>query len=246
MSGRMIVRAKRSRSASSAAAVRSVKQAVRRIAEKKVYDTIAGGTSTTVTNTTPIIDDIADIASGADISSRIGNKITVRSVHIRAHLWSAFGINVASDTSLYNSTDAQPVVWRVALVQDRQPAASGTNPVFTDIFSNNSTVANVLSFQAVGQLERFKVIRTWTFCPPVGSYPLATTPQALPQSVYMDEFVPIRASQSELRFQGATGTTCNQNKLLLVVFNNATAQNVARSLPAHYIRYSVRVRFTDM
>lgn len=252
---------KRSRSATatsvSRTASRVVARAIRKVAEKKLLDLAAGANGTLVNGSTPLFSSCVDIPQGAEFGMRVGNKVSLKSIHIRAHLWSNTSLSStalagdASDT-FFDNTVRNPLIWRVALIQDKQPVAAGTVPAFSDIYSSASVPQNVLSFQATTNLERFKVLRTWTFTPALNALSPYTTGGVENGGVFcqysgvvLDEFIPIRTANSELKYSTATATACQMNKTWLVIFNNQ-AVAAAGTVPAHYARLSIRTRFTDL
>lgn len=81
------------------------------------------------------------IAQGTTAFTRVGNRISMQSVHMRYSLrqW---------DVSTFNNNH----IWRMLIVYDRSP--NGSNPAITDILASN----HQLALQNMDNKDRFKIL----------------------------------------------------------------------------------------
>jgi len=88
------------------------------------------------------------IPQGATVANRIGNKVVVRSVHLKA--------------SLVNQIFANAATARMAVIYDKQP--NGAFPAYTDIFLDQPIgAANTYSGINIANKSRFTMLRDQFF-----------------------------------------------------------------------------------
>lgn len=169
------------------------------------------------------------MVQGSGSSQRIGQKITIKSIQIRAHL----GPNAA--------TDPFGGVIHVMLVLDRD--AKGANPSVTDLFTTNLLNDSMIN---IGYSERFRVMKKWAFN--LGSTVVAGAAGIVGPDVnaaldyYHKEDIPIRYASNNGTIGDITG-----NNLFLVVggYNGTTGGSAPQSVVGCRIRGAIRLRYED-
>lgn len=90
------------------------------------------------------ITEVNCVPQGATVANRIGNKIVIRSIHLKG--------------SIYNSVLANLAVARLAIIYDKQP--NGAFPAFTDIFMEQPLgAAAFYGSLNIANKSRFMVLR---------------------------------------------------------------------------------------
>lgn len=159
---------------------------------------------------------------GSKISERIGDRITVRSIQLRAICYIA------------NQTSSVPIpdIIRVAVIHDRQ--CNGALPLASDIYSG--ATPTILSFLDPDHFGRFSVLRNEIIplSPPAAAGATATYIWS-GQNVILDWYIPCSI---ELRFKGSTGVIGDLTRSNIVL---ATCSNIAQA----QISYHFRCRYFD-
>jgi len=162
------------------------------------------------------ITELNDIQQGAGVYERIGVKILMRSIRIRA----------------FFSAAASPVMttFRVACVYDRQP--NGAAPAIADIFTDTrvagATTTDIISGINITNKNRFTVLRDQMFNFDV----------AIRESLDLDWFIPCRL-QTEFKASGGSIADISTGSILFIV-----AALSATSLPNMSVCRS-RIRYED-
>lgn len=124
--------------------------------ELKFIDT---QTTAEATSNTWKVNLINGVATGTDITNRIGRKITLKSLLVRLNVYNSMATN---------TTNPQGVMGRIVLIYDTQPN-SGTTPTGTDIFTTNTP----FGFMNLNNRDRFKVLKDWQYA--IGAWLISGT-----------------------------------------------------------------------
>lgn len=180
-------------------------------------------------------------ALGSDYTNRIGRKVRVRSIGIRAFSTLYAAQQSATDLGANANVFARSQHQRVMLVYDTQP--NGTGAATTDILDS----AAVISMNNLSNRERFRVLmdKVFTFDP----YHVSTdgTPVITVHSENRTcvSWTYWKKCNMEVVFNGVNGGTIADVAtgafLLLIVSSETTTNFVGNAL-----RYVIRFRFEDM
>lgn len=114
--------------------------------ELKFVDVVANNVAVAATWTITLVN---GIATGTDITNRVGRKMQMKSILFRSDWYNATGNNVSV---------AQGASGRCVIIYDAQPN-SGAAPVGTDIFTTQTIQAPM----NLNNRDRFKVLKDFTY-----------------------------------------------------------------------------------
>lgn len=124
-------------------------------AELKYFDAVktdtAIGSSWTGGEYDPAANCLGVPTQGNGASSRVGTKITVKSLQVQGRVWRALGSDQADSRT--------PTLVQIALVMDTQ--TNGTQLNAEDVYT--ATDPEVPGYRVIANTSRFKVLRTQTF-----------------------------------------------------------------------------------
>jgi len=188
-----------------------------------IFDTTA--TRVSVLNST---------SQGAAETNRIGRKILMKSVAIRAIV----------DQYRVGTTPANDYL-RMALVYDRQP--NGAAPVFADVFQDvdagGSATTTSMSNLNISNADRFRVLRDWFWKVDVpGGTTLVQNAQVSTdfKPFSIKEFVKLGLQTHYNAVNGGTVADITSGALLLLTQGFSSAAN-----SQYRARFVARIRFTD-
>lgn len=163
------------------------------------------------------------IATGTDISNRVGRKVCMKSLIFNANVF-----NVATTANAL-----QGIMIRHMIIYDSQPNSSATVPAVTDILS----AATTLSPLNLNNRDRFKVI--YDKRSQIGSFVINGTPTLAAGSPYNVFWNKYRKLNHDVIFSGVNATIGNigTGAMYLLVIGDFAA--VAQH------DYHIRIRFTD-
>lgn len=156
------------------------------------------------------------IPTGTTESTRIGRKVTIKSIGIKASLELLAG-SIGSDSFM------------IAIVLDKQ--CNGANALFTDVYEN---VASHNSFRNLANNERFQVLKTWrgTITTPAFDTGDASIPTRR-------DFRWFKKCNIPIEYSGITGAIGE------IRSNNIQVFAINPSSPDTSFSWNVRLRFTD-
>jgi len=181
---------------------------------------------------------VNNVDKGTDLFQRIGRKVSGVSIQLRGF------VKYGSATTAFNATNQD--LFRLMLIYDTRP--QGADPVITDIFSdaNTAAVTNGSSFINLNNRDRFRVVMTKTFSPPVlpaASGQLSTDGHNNPQ--WVDEYIPVKGMETIYNAGGDEGILDIQYGAFYVVCmavnNTLTLQNAA----SPKFEFQTRYRYHD-
>lgn len=172
-------------------------------------------------NVTAQVNAISTLAQGLTNITRVGNKIAIKSVHLRASI-------IPLDGTL-------PVLANVhkwALVLDKEPEASAIAS-YNQIYSQN----NVQAFANINYSDRFVILGTGTWAH--GQRIAAAVPYSDggDMSKYIDCYRKVDINAKYL-LTTATQTAIGSNQLLFVWISEQTDANI-------FAQFDCRIRYTD-
>lgn len=164
------------------------------------------------------------LTQGSSASQRIGQKIMIKSIQIRAFIYSSTG-----------TADPGSGVVCCQLVLDRD--AKGAAPVITDIFTSANMKNGMIN---IGYSERFKIIKKFDWNVGPSTVNTTATTFAGPDVCHLLDYY--HKEDIPIRYTGATGAIgeITGNNLFLVY----GAYDVA-SLTNYRIDGTIRLRYTD-
>jgi len=192
--------------------------------EKKAYDVAP----TVLITNVPNFRILCNPQVGSDINQRIGRKITLKSVYIRA-----FITTLPSLTP--NAVETSPSqCLRMILLLDMQP--NGAVPAATDLLTTTSTVAQI----NLANRDRFKILsdKCFTFDP----FLLLLNGSGAAMSNQCRCFKKYKKLNCEMIFNGSAGSVADINTCALYMFTIASTSNVDQTIG---LNFSSRVRYTD-
>lgn len=175
-------------------------------------------------NTTPSFTLVNGIAAGVGASERVGQKVAIRSIEVRAQGW------VTATTGVTN-------MCRCILVQDKQANNTAVTAI-TDILETNSS----MSPRSLPNRKRFKIL--WDkFFLLGGVLNGAGTGSSIPEQKLFKSYIKFRRPIIEDFNTSALGTIAaiTSNAIYLVCLGNIAAGNTDANLT-----YYIRFRYTDM
>lgn len=165
---------------------------------------------------------INQVPQGNSAATRIGKKITMRNLYLRARAYA-------------NTACAQAV--SVVLVYDRNPNAATTMPAFTSIFQFQHS----LSQSNVDNAARFKIVRRWNF-DIVSTAAAGSTSDSPLQIFAIDELVKLKGLETHWTSANTDGSlqAMEQGALHLYCLGetNVAAADV-------YVEYTSRLYYSD-
>lgn len=207
--------------------------------ELKMYQTASVLSS--VASTGQVVNNLFLPTLGSDYTNRIGRKVRIRSIGIRAFSTLYAAQQNAADLGANANVFARSQHQRVMLVYDTQPNGVGANT--TDILDS----AAVISMNNLANRDRFRVLmdKVFTFDP----YHVSTDDTPVIQ-VHSENRTCVswtfwKKCNMETIFNGANGGNIGDVTtgafLLLMVSSETTLNFVGNA-----IRYVIRFRFEDM
>jgi len=146
----------------------------RKVQEEKNYKDY--NLALTPTLTVPTIDLISGVAQGTSVSERVGRRICIKSVQIRALMRSVYSSDQVTAASFLADS------WRIMLVWDTQ--VNGVAPTINDILTV-SAAGYASSLTNLNNRERFKVLMDkvgdYSFCGGVSDGPASQEDQTAAQ-----------------------------------------------------------------
>lgn len=165
--------------------------------------------------------DCSLMAQGQTNTTRIGNKICVKSIHVRLN----------GESSI--AADIQPNKHKWMLVYDKEPEPSALAS-YNQIMTSN----DVIAFRNIGESDRFKVLAEGVF-EVAGMDWVNTTGGAQPSnsSFYLDKFIPLDIN---IKYTGTGATQSNvaTGQLLFTFISQTTDGNGTYD-------FRTRIRYTD-
>lgn len=188
----------------------------RRTGELKTIDVDPNGISVT---STPNVVLLNGVAAGTDFTDRIGRKIVMKSLYLRAALYPA-------DTVTADSVN------RLLIVYDAQ--TNGAAPIITDVLKSSSPVAQL----NLNNRDRFKIL--WDKCISCGGQQNTAT-QALSNNHNQISIKKFKKLYHEVLFGGTAATvgSIQTGSIYLITVSNVAATDQMTML------YSTRIRFED-
>lgn len=185
--------------------------------EIKFIDTLDSGTTA---STTANVFGLNTIAQGNTNSTRVGNKIQIKSVEMSIHM--SCDPNVAHVANLH----------RVAIILDKEPEAGGI-AAYTDVFVSN----DILGYRTIGNSDRFVVLAVEDFTTGVSGIGANTVWATGDFSVYKRRYVKCDVAA---KYNGTTAAQASiaSNQIFAVTISEVTDANID-----WLGRF--RVRFTD-
>lgn len=193
---------------------------------------------------------IVALGSGAGSGARVGLKVQLKSIHVRAsYYWvqsAAPPVGPAVAAPPWTAASPPPAL-RMLLFMDRNANTTATSqPAQSDVLTNLNAVEQVNAPMTEANLGRFKLIRSkeLPIVPLVstGQSALATTPAgSATQLYYIDEYVRIPSGLDAIvSFKNNTDLfSYSNNGYYLAFVNNANANGNT------YVAGNVRIRYTD-
>lgn len=153
------------------------------------------------TSTNGSIDVLNLIVPGSNSWNRIGRRTVAKSVRIKGNL------NWAIVPTFATGAGGRSIPVRAVLVWDSGP--TGTIPTFDSIFgttlqAGTEQVTSIFDPVKYDGMERFKVIRDWTFECPSWSVPAFGTAPALQLEMGIDEYVKLPGGGLVSNYSGQT------------------------------------------
>lgn len=205
------------------------------LTERKYYDLAWNGV--TVTGASPIIDCLCMPTQSAGTVNRIGNRVLVRSIHLRASIWTGVATN-----GVAASTNYQPSVVRICILVDKQP--NGAFPAASDIFETSGTAPDAICPMNLAYRNRFVVLKDKTI-QLGGAISTATANQAAFNGTHARTVTIHKKVKIPVDFITSTGTGAiadiRSNAILLYI--NTDAGGVGNDIITLWAH--TRTRFTD-
>lgn len=187
--------------------------------EKKYFDTSIGvanlGSDTAAAN---LVTDLAIIPQGNTVSTRIGKRLRVTSLQIKATVYA----NPVNQTTINYAT-----MVRMSIVWDREPDKAALVPVTTDIYNSNNPNCPTNRDNA----PRFKILREIMIPIAAPGATAGTQTTATPDTSQcnVNEFISFKKKDLEIIWTKAdtTGATANKvkgNLLLCWTLDQTQAQ----------------------
>lgn len=164
--------------------------------EKKYFDALYSNAIGTDMAAAIAVNDLCIIAQGNTVSSRVGKKIQVTSVQVKAWSYSAIATASAASVTTYS------------LVWDREPDKAALVPTVADVYQ---TTNPGMSLTNRDNAPRFKILRQF-----VHKSPMHTSGSgASDENIFMiDEYIDLRKKNLEIIWTKAdtAGSTANKVK----------------------------------
>lgn len=198
--------------------------------EKKYHRTDFSG-STPIGTAIGSVTQLSIIPQGTASDERVGNRVTVTSIHARLKVIWTFGQDETPDTQAI----------RIVIIQDRQ--ANGTAPVYHSVYSNDPESGGTFNSTLLRNLtqgNRFRVLKDWVVTPRTMTRFVHSTTAALNRLVCPDNNIRCDLNVNiPITYNGPNGTSVEvrDNNIWLLAISDTSAN--------HFMGGTVRIRYTD-